>query len=208
MADEPRPGQIALPFASGPSGNIVIGTSNEAVIRACETPGEWPFGTALLWGPPRSGKSLTARWFEAAGHGEAIDDAETCGEADLFHRWNRAQQSGTPLLIVGRPVPGDWQVRLPDLASRLGAALNLAIQPPDDAMLAALIMSHGAARGVALGEAATDYLVPRCERSFAGVEALVARIDRLSLEKKTAPGLAIWREALSAAQPPEQPRLL
>ena len=30
-----------------------------------------------------------------------------------------------------------------------------------------------------------------------GVEALVAAIDRLSLERKQAPGLAIWRDALA-----------
>ena len=37
---------------------------------------------------------------------------------------------------------------------------------------------------------------PRAPRSFAGVEALVADIDRISLERKIPATLAVWREAL------------
>ena len=192
-----RPVQIALPL-SGPARalSIVVGNANEAVLRACEDAANWPFHTAILSGPPRSGKSLIARWFEGSGLGTAIDDAETMDEAELFHAWNRAQESGAPLLLVGRPVPSHWRVALPDLRSRLGAALPLAMAAPDDAMLAALMEAHAAQRGLALEEGATTYLVPRVERSFAAVEALVAAIDRLSLERKAPARQAIWREAL------------
>jgi hypothetical protein len=37
---------------------------------------------------------------------------------------------------------------------------------------------------------------------------LVEAIDRLSLERKAPPTLAIWRAALEAVQGPEEPRLL
>lgn len=201
--------QIALPLTgpgAGP-GRIVLGTANAAVLEAFGNAERWPFRTAVLAGPPRSGKSLLARWFDASGKGEAIDDAATLGQTELFHRWNRAQESGKALLLVG-PSAGDWQVTLPDLASRLGAALHLEIGPPDDAMLAGLIAAHAEARGLALGEEAATYLVPRCERSHMGVELLVGAIDRLSLERKQAPGPAIWREALEQLTGESQPRLL
>lgn len=160
----------------------------------------------ILFGPPRSGKSLLAHWFAESGKGEVIDDAPQLDETALFHRWNRAQESGTPLLLVAGE--GEWPVALPDLASRLGAALHLAIGAPDDAMLVDLIAAHAELRGLVLGPDAATYLVPRAERSHLGVERLVAAIDRLSLERKQAPTLAIWRDALEEIHGAREPRLL
>ena len=104
-----------------------------------------------------------------------------------------------------------WPFRtavLPDLASRLGAALHLEIGAPDDAMVADLIALHAELRGLALGPDALAYLAPRAERSHLGIERLVAAIDRLSLERKAAPTLSIWRDALEELMGPEEPRLL
>jgi len=203
--------QIALPLAvasgQGPT-RIVVGNANEAVLEAFDEPSNWPFGTAVLSGPPRSGKSLLARWFAESGKGEAIDDADAMDEAELFHRWNRAQETGAPLLLVSNARQGKWMIRLPDLASRIGAALHLEIGEPDDAMLAGLIGLHGEMRGIVLDHSAIDYLVTRCERSHMGIETLVAVIDRLSLERKQPPTLAIWRGALDEISGQSQPRLL
>lgn len=199
--------QIALPLsaASDSPPRIVVGEANAPVIDALMEPGGWPFHTAILSGPPRSGKSLLARWFVETGVGDALDDAHAMPEDELFHRWNRAQERARPLLVISdkpfAPGVGDsdaayWRVRLPDLSSRLGAALNLAIGEPDDAMLVALMEVHAEMRGLALDHSATQYLVGRCTRSHLGIERLVAAIDRLSLERKSAPTLAIWRDAL------------
>ena len=200
--------QIALPLhrtAAGPA-RIVLGAGNAHVAEALAHPESWPFRTAVLTGPPRSGKSLLARWFAESGKGDAIDDAQALDEAGLFHRWNRAQEQGRPLLIVGGEPP--WEIALPDLKSRLGAALQLEIGPPDDAMAADLILSLAEERTLPLGEDAAQYLVPRAERSYLQLEKLVEAIDTLSLERKAPPTLAIWRAALEAVQGPEEPRLL
>ncbi len=191
--------QIALPLAPGAGAGptrIIVGNANEAVLDAFEHTDRWPFRAAILCGGPRSGKSLLARWFTESGKGEAIDDADRVDEATLFHRWNRAQESGRPLLFVSARAPGEWRIALPDLASRLGAALPLPIGTPDDAMLADMIAIHVEQRGLVLDESAAAYLVPRCERSHIAVENLVAAIDRLSLERKQPPTMAIWRDAL------------
>lgn len=200
--------QIALPLAggAGPS-RIVAGNANSAVIEAFANPAAWPFRTAVLSGPPRAGKSLLARWFGESAKGAVVDDADTIDETELFHHWNRAQESGTALLLVSNATEGAWKITLPDLASRVGAALHLEIGAPDDAMLAELIALHAEMRGLVLDDSAAAYLVPRCERSHLGVERLVSEIDRLSLERKVPPSMAIWREALEVVSGPQQPRL-
>lgn len=201
--------QIALPLSAGPGSGgarIVVGAANRAAIDALASPGNWPFRTAILAGPPRSGKSLLSRWFQQQGKGEAIDDADRMDQTALFHRWNRAQENGTPLLLTARS--GGWAISLPDLASRVGAALHLEIAEPDDDMVGALVESHAAQRGLVLGEGAISYLTPRMERSFAGIERVVAMVDRLSLERKQPVTLTICRDALASIMGPEQPRLL
>jgi hypothetical protein len=204
--------QIALPLSpaagSVSAPRIIVGGANASAVEALQAPQSWPFRTAVLTGPARSGKSLLARWFVQSGLGAAIDDADAMDEDALFHRWNRAQEERQALLIVSNASDDGWNIALPDLASRLGAAMRLEIGPPDDAMLADLIALHAEMRGLALDETATAYLVGRCVRSHLGVEQLVGAIDRISLERKQAPGLAIWREALEEIAGPDQPRLL
>lgn len=210
-----EPSQIALPLsARGAAQRIVVGAANAAVIEALQHPERWPFHVAVLTGPERSGKSLLARW--AAGlHGdslEVIDDAQGMDETALFHRWNAVQQGGTreggALLLVADAGSGGWQIALPDLASRIGGSLAVEIGAPDDAMAAELILAHAEARGLSLPEGAADYLVPRTTRSFAAIEALVATIDRISLERQSPATMSVWRAALEALHGPEQQRLL
>ena len=202
--------QFALPLTIGGDApaRIIVGSSNQAAIDAFARAADWPFRVAILSGPPRSGKSLLARWFGESGVGEAIDDADRQAEDELFHSWNRAQASGRPLLLVSSKPPGEWRVALPDLASRLGSALLLEIGAPDDAMLAELIADHAARRGLVLGEGAAAWLLPRIERSHAAVETLVAEIDRLSLERKSPITISLLRDALSPVGTERQPRLL
>ncbi|TAD75638.1 MAG: ATPase [Sphingomonadales bacterium] len=196
---------------------IVVGQANTAVIDALQMPERWPFHVAVLTGPPRSGKSLLGRWV----HGllgsaliEVIDDADRVDETTLFHRWNAVQQGGPreggALLLIANADPdnGGWQIALPDLASRIGGSLQLAIAAPDDVLAGELIFAHAEQRGLSLPEGAAEYLVPRTERSFAAIEALVAAIDRISLERQTPATMSVWRAALEALHGPEQQRLL
>lgn len=213
-----EPSQIALPLsARSAAQRIVVGAANADVIEALQHPARWPFHVAVLTGPPRSGKSVLGRWAEAL-HGVAltvIDNAEQADETALFHRWNAVQKGGSAegsaLLLIANADAADgpgWRIALPDLASRIGGSLQLAIGAPDDAMTAELIHAHAEARGLSLPEGAADYLVPRTTRSFAAIEALVAAIDRISLERQTPATMSVWRAALEALHGPEQQRLL
>ncbi|MEQ1499130.1 MAG: ATPase [Novosphingobium sp.] len=202
--------QIALPLETGANGpsRIVIGNANQAALEAISAASSWPFRTAILAGPPRSGKSLIAKWFQAASDGEAIDDADQLDETELFHRWNRAQEDAAPLLLITTLREAGWQITLPDLASRLSAALHLEIGVPDDTMMAELILLYAEMRRLPLGLDAAAYLAARGERSHVMAERLVETIDRLGMERKAPPGMAICREALELLMGPEEPRLI
>jgi len=204
--------QTALPLEPGEGGQpmrLVIGSANANAIEALREPNAWPFHTAVLTGPPRSGKSLIGRWAASAGI-EVVDGADARDETMLFHLWNARQAGGTapgqPLLLVADRRP--WEIRLPDLRSRLGGSLQLEIGDPDDEMAAQLIEAHAEQRRVALGEGAADYLAPRVTRSFAAIEQLVRAIDRISLERQAPATMSVWRAALEAVQGPEQQNLL
>ena len=201
--------QIALPLVTARGAEtVVLGPSLAPVIEALQASDRWPFRTAILAGPARSGNSLLARWFAESGAGEAIDDADTLPENDLFHRWNRAQADGHPLLLVSNRAPGAWTIALPDLASRLGSALLIEICAPDDELAAGLMVEHATRRGLGLNEQVMAYLVPRIERSHAGIETLIETIDRLSLERKAPVTISLVRDALAERSGEFQPRLL
>lgn len=201
--------QIALPLVTARGAEtVVLGPSLVPVIEALQAAERWPFRTAILTGPPRSGKSLLARWFAESGAGEAIDEADALPENDLFHRWNRAQADGRPLLLVSNRAAGAWRIALPDLASRLGSALLIEIGAPDDELVAGLIGEHAARRGLVLGEPVLAYLLPRIERSHAGIELLIETLDRLSLERKSPVTISLARDALAERSGEFQPRLL
>jgi chromosomal replication initiation ATPase DnaA len=191
---------------------IVLGPVNAHVAKALSCPESWPFRTAVLVGPARCGKTLFGRWFAQQSTAHAvIDGADAWNETDLFHRWNRAQEDGEPLLLIADSDP--WKIALPDLRSRIGGSLQLQICEPDDAMIGDLLGLHAEARGLPAdlasgGDAMSQYLLPRIERSYERIEQVVSEIDRISLERKIPATMSVWRDALNAVQGPEQARLL
>lgn len=201
--------QIALPLVTARGAETVVtGPALDPVIAALQNAADWPFRTAILTGPPRSGKSLLARWFVESGAGEVIDGADSLPENEVFHTWNRAQADGRPLLLVSDRPRGEWKITLPDLASRLGAALLIEVGAPDDELLAGLLSEHALRRGIVLGEAVLAYLLPRVERSYAEIELLIETLDRLSLERKSPVTISLARDALAERTGEFQPRLL
>jgi len=86
---------------------------------------------------------------------------------------------------------------LPDLASRLRAMPAIGIEPPDDALLAAVLVKHFADRQLRIMPAVIGYLVPRMERSFAMAAALAARLDELALAAGIPVGIPLARRALA-----------
>ncbi|MBY0335793.1 MAG: chromosomal replication initiator DnaA, partial [Acetobacteraceae bacterium] len=104
-------------------------------------------------------------------------------------------EAGLPLLLAGRAPPGRWPARLPDLRSRLAATAWAGLQPPGDALLAALFAKLLADRQLALEPATQGFLLARLPREGAALREAAARLDRASL----AAGRRLTRAAALAA---------
>jgi len=210
---------IELPrlIAHGRADFLVSGC-NSAAIGWIERWPEWPVPVSVLHGPPGSGKShLKQIWAEKSGavllagaelaqhapseiasrRAVALDDAEAAPEEALLHLYNCCGETGASLLVVARQPPASWPIALPDLASRLRAAPSMAILPPDDALLAALLVKHFADRQVRVEPEVVDFLLRRIERSFAAAAEIADRLDRMALHAQRAITIALARQAMA-----------
>ncbi len=192
--------QIALPLdelRGGASSSLIITPSNSTAFAGLSSVATWPRRCAILTGPARSGKSLMARYFSGQG-GTVIDDAETNAAETLFNAWNRSQESEVPLLLISRWRPADWNISLPDLQSRLGAALLLEIAPPDDEMIEQLLQKQLADRGAAISIDALSYVKRRIERSYTAIESFARAANAMALAENSPVNLTLVKRVLDA----------
>jgi len=201
--------------------DFLVSGCNAAAFDWIERWPQWPDGGLVLHGPEQSGKSHLARLWQqrsggvllggaglrqaapdqlASAGAVAVDDAEAAPEEALLHLYNCCREAGAGLLVVARAPPANWPIALPDLASRLRALAAVAIGPPDEALLAAVLVKHFADRQVRVAPAVIGFLVPRMERSFAAAARLAARLDRMALGAGRPIGVALARRALAAAE--------
>jgi chromosomal replication initiation ATPase DnaA len=104
---------------------------------------------------------------------------------------------GGRLLLTARVAPARWGVRLPDLASRLAATATATLEPPDDTLLAAVLIKLFADRQLQVSPALIPWLTARMERSLGAARRLVARIDARALAERRLPGRALAAEVLA-----------
>jgi chromosomal replication initiation ATPase DnaA len=207
---KPGPRQLALALehlVSFARDDFLAGAANAGALALVERWPDWPSRSMVLVGPEGSGKShLAAIWGEAAGArfvaahalaGTAAPAALATGalvvenlapgrfdERALFHLLNFAREERAFVLITARTPPAVWMLAVRDLASRLNELPVVALAPPDDALLRAVIVKLFADRQLAVDEGLVSYLTSRVERSFADARAVVEQLDREALRLK------------------------
>lgn len=194
--------QIALPLdwpVADSEEDFLLSAANRAAYDHLQRWSLWPVMATLLTGPRKSGRSLLGRIFARKTGGRLFDNGEDHDEEALFHAWNEAQETRRPLLVIADEAPPAWEVRLPDLRSRLGATPCIALQQPDDELIAALIVKLMADRGVVVPGEVTDYLLPRIERSYVAVQRVVETLDRAMLTSPRRMSVAMVRRSLGEA---------
>jgi len=220
MPAAPRQLALALDHAESLAReDFLSGPSNAPALALIDSWPAWPHRTVLLTGPEGSGKShLAAIWAQASGArliaARALDEAAIPGalatgtvvvedvvegafdERALFHLINLAREEDAFVLLTARSVPTSFAVR--DLDSRFRALPVVAMMPPDDALLRAVLVKLFADRQVAVDESLIGYLAVRIERSFAAARAMVARLDDEAMRRRRPLTRALAAEVLSA----------
>jgi DnaA regulatory inactivator Hda len=137
-----------------------------------------------------------------------LDDADSHFQKDgpqnatskedwMFHFYNLVKEKGVDLLLCSLQPPTQWAVNLPDLRSRLTTILSVAVNPPDDEALKAVLFKLCSERGMILSGDVGAYILRRVERSFDRIRSLVATLDHHTLSQHRQLTLGLVREVLT-----------
>jgi chromosomal replication initiation ATPase DnaA len=192
--------------------DFLVSPSNERAYGLIERWPDWPDTVLLLEGPKGSGKSHLASIWATNAHGWTVDAFEVAmdrvphlisngalviedldkaasgalGGADepaLFHLLNLARERGAHVVVTTSVPVAELQVRTPDLKSRLRLAPSVSLDPPDDALLRAVLVKLFVDRQLVVDTTVVDYLALRIERSLAAAAEVVAALDREGLSR-------------------------
>ena len=150
---------------------FLTGRSNAEAFTHVHNWRNWTTPATLLIGPRQSGRSTLAVMFAADSGGEVIDGIEGVAEDGIFHSWNRAQESGRPLLLVANSRDGIEAPLLPDLLTRMATMPRVEIAPPDPELAAALLQYWCTRSGRPLPLPLAQSAVAQLERSYAALHA-------------------------------------
>lgn len=187
--------------------DFMVAPSNAMALAMIDGWRDWPQGKLILMGPDGAGKTHLAHvWAALSGArivaGRALagadipglatapvvveDVARIAGDRDsetaLFHLHNLLRAEGHALLLTATPPLAHWGIALPDLESRLQAAAQVQLAPPDDTLLAAVLVKLFADRQISPAPDLIPWLVRNMDRSFAEARRLVDLLDRAALD--------------------------
>jgi DnaA family protein len=170
----------------------------------------------FLWGESGSGKThllraSEARYSDAAvdpdlatlgeiGDFHAVDNVDALsetGQIELFNLFNRLRASGGRLLTAASQPPLQLALR-EDLRTRLGSGLIYRLHVLTDGEKIDALSTQAVARGLRLPPDALDYLLARAPRDMRSLAAVIAALDRYSLEHKRSITLPLLRDVLQA----------
>jgi chromosomal replication initiation ATPase DnaA len=205
-----RPRQLPLDLAHQPGfsrDELVVSVSNQAAVSLIDRWPDWPANLMVIAGPPGSGKSHLASIWAKKADALTVDPAESgaiaaaaplgvnllidgIGDAPidenaLFHAINAARATRKHVLLTSRSWPSQWNLKLPDLLSRIKSAPMVEIAEPDDELLSGVIVKLFADRQIDVDSNVVRFLVSRIERSLATAQDVVARIDQAALESRS-----------------------
>jgi chromosomal replication initiation ATPase DnaA len=219
------PAQLVFDMPHRPAseaGDFLVSTCNAAAVEMIDRWPDWPQPSALIVAPPASGKThLAAVWRGRANAasvaaGDLSDatvaafrdrpspalvvedlDRGIASERVLFHLMNHAREARGFLLMTSRLTPGELQIDLPDLRSRVRALAPVLIAPPDEPVLAALLVKLFADRQIDVEPPVIAHLARQIERSFEAAGRIVGAVDRLALARKKKVTRALVNDALA-----------
>ena len=199
-----------------PGGNAELAHAVEAAVR-----GQSPERVMYLWGESGAGKTHLLKAFVHAGAPRAryvpardfmdaagarmfaVDDVESLTDEEqvsLFNAYN--ERSFDFLLVAARAAPRDVKLRR-DLATRLATGLTYRVLPLTDEEKRSALAAHAKARGFAIPEEVTAYLLTHSRRDMGSLIGALDSLDRYSLETGRPITVPLLKQALQAQLPIE-----
>jgi DnaA family protein len=169
-------------FVSGPPGagktHLLLGTCARA-LDAGRRPAYLPLGAA-------TGRVADAVQALDGMDVVAVDDLDAIAgrrddEVALFDFHNRARAAGSRVVYAAGARPDALGLSLPDLRSRLGQCAGIALAPLDDEGRREVLRQRAQRRGLAVDDAALDWLMRRVGRDLGSLTQLFDRLDRAAL---------------------------
>lgn len=199
--------------------DFVIGDCNREAQMWVQKWPQWPTNALIIYGPSGAGKThLGAIWQNQSQalsiSGQAlssqqlesflskyntflIDDADQVKDQEsFFHLCNHVKNTQGSLLLLAQHAPNLWRMSLPDLRSRLNAMNSVALDNPDDHVLAALYSKLFSDQQIQVPVNVVRYLTTHGERSYAGAKKVAHDLNELALREKRPITLPLARQLL------------
>lgn len=210
-------------------GDFLVAPCNRDAVSMLDRWPDWPAPALVIIGEEGCGKThLTHVWQAQSGAVTVARDtlatdnvprllggATACvvedvdhgvNEEALLHLYNVLAERRGQLLLTARTPVAHWRIILPDLRSRLAAAMSVAVGLPDDDLIAGVLIKHFADRQIRVDPAVVTFLLGRIERSFAAVRRVVRAVDQAALAKKRGITVPLVRDVLQRLELDEERR--
>ena len=196
-----------LPQKSFLQDDFIVSSSNIDAFRTVTAwPRLWENRCLIVTGEKTSGKTFLAKIWQEISHAKFIDVDKTddlfqsnraeniiiedienllpAKEEQIFHIYNNILNGKGSLLITTAKPLLSLDIKTPDLRSRLSAATIVNIMQPDNELLKGIIFKQFSDMQLMVQPSVIDFLIPRIERSFEVVTAIVEQINKKSFETK------------------------
>ena len=187
--------------------DFISSTSNFQAKTLVEAWPNWPAHAAIIYGPPRCGKTRLALMWSRISKALFVTEKEIYDpyfisrtathtyfiledieriydEVALLHFFNAVKEHNRYLLMTLTTNPANAKIRLPDLKSRLISVPSAGIDNPDEELLKIMFVKKFTERQLKVNMEVIDYLISHMERSFTALYHIVATLDKKALTEK------------------------
>ena len=195
-----------------------LSSSNQEAYNLINCWPKWIKKTINLYGEKFSGKSHLASIFEKKTacikvfSGKFSDETiqnfktkqaviiedldENFSENLLYTVLNIIEQENKYLLINSLEPLNKFNLKQPDLISRIRNCLIIGIKNPDDNLIYALLIKYLSDRQINIDKKLIEYIIKRIDRSYEKIFLFIHKVDELSLKKGKPVDLVTIKEAL------------